>query len=280
MDTIRNRLKPTLFYGWSVVIIGFTVATYDEGAYGYLVGSGQLLVRAELGSSAAQTALAFSLLALAGLLAILAAGPLIDRFGPRWPMVAGVALAGVGFLAMSTVLSNFMVFILLASFVAVGRSAGFLLPAQTAAANWFVRRRSLALAVVSAASIGGATLTLILGNLPWRGTFFGLGAGLIGVGIPLALMMRQRPAQDGQTPVHSLASREGNGSPTEAWNLTDPEFDFTLGQTLRTRAFWLLALATVVAQAPMAVAGFYQGTMLDQRGLPLTPSAQPPSFSL
>ena len=133
MDTVRNWLRPTLFYGWWVVIIGFTIATFGEGAYGYLVGSGQLLVRAELGSSAAQTALAFSLLALAGLLAILAIGPLIDRFGPRLPMVAGVALAGVGFLAMSNVLSNFMVFILLASFVAVGRSAGFLLPAQTAA---------------------------------------------------------------------------------------------------------------------------------------------------
>ncbi len=268
MDTIRSRLRPTLFYGWWVVIIGFTVAAFGEGAYGLIIRNGQRLMMEELGSSFAEEVLTWRVIGLAGLLALLAVGPLIDRFGPRLPMVAGVALAGVGFLAMSTVLSNFMVFILLASFVAVGRSAGFLLPAQTAAANWFVRRRSLALAVVSAASIGGATLTLIIGRLTWRGTFFGLGVGLLAVGVPLALMMRRRPERYGQTPVLSQAAREGNGSPTEAWDLTDPGIDFTLGQTLRTRAFWLLALATVVAQAPVAVAGFYQGTILVQRGLP------------
>lgn len=268
MDAIQNRLRPTLFYGWWVVIIGFTIATLGEGAYGYLVGSGQRLIMAELGGSAAQRALALSLAALAGLLAILVVGPLIDRFGPRWPMVAGVALAGTGFLALSTILSTSIVFILSASFIAVGRSAGFLLPAQTAAANWFVRRRSLALALVSAASIGGAALTLILGNLPWRGTFFGLSVGLLAGGIPLALMMRRRPEQHGQPPVLSQTPREGNGSPTEVCSLTDPGIDFTLGQALRTRAFWLLALATVVAQAPVTVAGFFQGTMLVQRGLP------------
>ena len=170
MDTIRNRLRPTLFYGWWMVIIGFTIATFGEGAYGLMVSNLPHLVVDELGGFAAQRALAFSLPALAGLLAILAVGPLIDRFGPRWPMVAGVALAGAGFLALSTILSTFMVFILSVSLIAVGRSAAFLLPAQTAAANWFVRRRSLALALalVSAASIGGATLTLILGILPWR----------------------------------------------------------------------------------------------------------------
>ena len=131
-----------------MVIIGFTIATFGEGAYGLMVRNGQRLMMEGLGSPFAEGFLTWRVIDRAGILALLAVGPIIDRFGPRWPMVAGVALVGAGFLALSIILSTIMVFTLSASLIAVGRSAAFLLPAQTAAANWFVRRRSLALAVV------------------------------------------------------------------------------------------------------------------------------------
>jgi MFS family permease len=262
-------LKPRLFYRWWLVIAGFTIVACGEGAYRYLVRQLPLTLREDLGVPVGQVGLALSLPALIGFLALLAIGPVIDRFGPRWPMVAGIALAGVAFLALGLAPGLLIVFILLASLIGVGRSAGFLLPAQTAAANWFMRRRSLALAIVSAGSVAGAGLALIAGQFPERGTFLVLGAVLLAVGIPLALLMRQRPEHHGYRPDSAGGSNDASERLAEGQGVVIEEVNFTLGQAMRTRAFWLLAVAMALGQGTTATAFIYWPLLLMERGLPI-----------
>jgi MFS family permease len=98
-----SRLKLRIFYGWWLVLAGFVIVACGEGAYGYLARQLLLLDGEELGGSVAQVGLVLGIPGLVGLLALLAIAPLLDRFGLRWPMVAGVALVGVAFLPLGII---------------------------------------------------------------------------------------------------------------------------------------------------------------------------------
>jgi sugar phosphate permease len=265
----RVRLKPRLFYGWWLVMAGFAIVACGKGASGYLASQLPFIIREDLGGSAVQIGLVLSLPALIGFLALLAIGPVIDRFGPRWPMMAEIALTGVALLALRIVPGLLVVFVLLASLIGVGRSAGFLLPAQRVAANWDRRRRSLALAVISAGGVAGAGLALAAGQFPGRGTFLVLGAVLLTVGIPLALLIRHRPEHHGYTPDGPGGSNDAGERLVEAQGGLVGEVSFTLGQAPRTRTFWLLAVAMVLGQGSTNVAFGYWPLFLMERGLPI-----------
>jgi MFS family permease len=141
---IGTERTPRLFYGWWIVAAGCVIVAYGVGISGYVTGN----LFSLMDGAANQTSIAIGIFSFVAAITVLATGPLIDRYGPRKLMLIGVPIAGIALLGLS--FSDSLPYIYL-GVLAIGTSAGFLLPVQTATANWFMKRRSVSLAVVCAA---------------------------------------------------------------------------------------------------------------------------------
>ncbi|MBV8359568.1 MAG: MFS transporter [Deltaproteobacteria bacterium] len=161
------------------------------------------------------------------------AGWLLDRIEARWVMGTGAIMAVLGLLAAS---SSHTFGALLASIIllGIGLGAATWLAASLVIVNWFPDRRGMALGLVTfGMESGGMVMTFIVGSTiaayGWRTGYFIVAVPAILLVIPLLLfVVRTRP---GNTSSQSIASQ------AEAL----PGYE--LGEALRTRAFWMLAVA-------------------------------------
>ena len=266
------NIKPRLFYGWWLVVAGFVIVAYGTGIHRYTSQPFQLW-REEFGGTVAQLSFGFAISGLVGTVTLLAIGPLIDRFGPRRLMLIGIPMVGFGFVGLSAANTLVMLSILLGT-LGVGMRAGFLLPVQTATANWFFKRRSMALALISAAPVIGGALTILLeqviaSQFPWRGIFLSLGLVMLTVGLPLALLIRHRPEEYGYLPDGESAAIEETGGIAAVQRPSAPETNFTLRQALRTKTFWILSIGMVLANASTMLVPIFQAPLMVERGFPI-----------
>ena len=161
------------------------------------------------------------------------AGWLLDRIEARWVMGAGAIMAVLGLLAAS---NSHTFGTLLASIIllGIGLGAATWLAASLVIVNWFPDRRGMALGLVTfGMESGGMVMTFMVGSTiaayNWRTGYFVVAVPAILLVIPLLLfVVRTRP---GNTNSQSVASQ------AEAL----PGYE--LGEALRTRAFWMLAVA-------------------------------------
>jgi len=126
------------------------------------------------------------------------AGWLVDRFGPRRLMIAGILMAGVALvgLGMIRTLAGFYLFYV---FNALGYVCGGPLPNQVLLSRWFTGGRGRAMGVAYLGiGIGGAVvpflavwLTRVVG---WQGALQGLGVLIVVVALPMAWFVRESPA--------------------------------------------------------------------------------------
>jgi len=259
-------VKPRLFYGWWIVATGLIIVVCGSLSGEFLSSQLPGLLKEHFRSSAVTLGTTFSIYGLSGSIALLVIGPLIDRYGPRKLMLAGIPMAGIGFVLLSFADSIVTLNIILGALLGIGIKAGFLLPVQTATANWFIRRRSLALALVMTASvIGEAIVTLsgeqVAGQLDWRATFIWLGVGILVIGTPLAFVIKHRPEQYDKLPDGNTSVSDGEG---ETETDSTIEVNFTLWQALKTRAFWLLAIAPTLSLATVNMVRINQFIYLQQ----------------
>ena len=129
------------------------------------------------------------------------AGWMVDRFGPRRLMVAGILMAGIALvgLGMIRTLAGFYFFYL---FNALGNMCGGPLPNQVLLSRWFTvaRGRAMGFAYLGI-GIGGALVPFLAVWLTravgWQGALQGLGALIIVVALPLALVVKESPDSTG-----------------------------------------------------------------------------------
>ena len=122
-----------------------------------------------------------------------------------------------------------------------------------AISNWFIRRRALALNILSIGQGTGLALMplsaqFLIGNWGWRTAWAGLGLYTLIIGIlPSLLLMARRPEDIGLTPDPAKQHPINLLSPPSAiQGLSDPmEENFTLSEALKTKAFWILAAFSV-----------------------------------
>ena len=169
-------------------------------------------------------------------------GWIVDRFGARAMVQAGIVIFGLGFIALSQVdtLGGFYGAIIL---LALGSSLSGYFPLTVTLVHWFRRKRARALSIMSLGlAVGGVAVPLIawaMQTYGWRATAMASGIVAIVAGLPLARVLRRHPGDVGETE---------DGLPPQA--VTSPSTDFgqepsrlfTAQEALRTRAFWLLAL--------------------------------------
>lgn len=128
--------------------------------------------------------------------------------------------------------------------MAVGASMCGFLTATTAAVNWFERRRATAISLTSAGfGLGGMLVPLTvlsMETLGWRHTATLSGLIVWGVGLPLSQLYRHRPQDMGLEP--DGVPRKEHTVDSNGQAVNPGRDDFTLGEAIRTSAFWFVAL--------------------------------------
>jgi sugar phosphate permease len=253
IERLINQLRG-LFYGWRMVAAGCAMRMLGGGFHLYGFTIFFLPITNELGLTRAATSLVFSLARAEGAIEGPIAGYLIDRFGPRPMMLAGVLLSGIGYMLLATVDSYYTFLAVYLGVISLSFSAGFMHSPMVLANTWFIRRRALAMTLISSAiGIGGTLITPLLAYSVqawgWRYGAFIAGVGLILAGVPIALLVKRSPESmglypDGLSP-YSMDSRDTSSAPAaHRTHRLDHEIDFSLKQAMRTSAFWMLILAT------------------------------------
>ena len=126
-----------------------------------------------------------------------AAGWIVDRFGPRRLMMAGILMAGGALVGLGAVSAAWM-FYFFYFFNALGYVCGGPLPSQVLLSRWFDRTRGKAMGIAYLGiGIGGAIVPLLANWLTdqfgWRGSLQALGVLIVLIAFPLAYFVREAP---------------------------------------------------------------------------------------
>jgi sugar phosphate permease len=169
-------------------------------------------------------------------------GWVVDRFGPRAMIRAGVVAFGIGFMLLSRI-ETIGGFYAAVAMIALGTSLSGYFPINVAVIRWFARKRARALSAMNLGmAMGGLFVPIVAWSMlthGWRATAFASGVAAIVLGWPLAGVFRSRPEDHGETvdglpPAPPPAAGAAPAAP--------PDREFTAREALRTRAFWLLGL--------------------------------------
>lgn len=189
----------------------------------------------EFDAGRGSTALVFSFTLLLFFGTGVVSGPLSDRVGPRRLVAAGGVLLVLGLLATSRVESLWLGYVTYG--IGVGFGSGlFVTPLYATAGRWFVRRRAMALGVVSAGN-GIGTLTLvplserIISSDGWRTAYVWLAVidGILLLGVIAAVRFPRTPESADASPV------------------AGPGFSVRATELREEAAFRTLVLVTVLA---------------------------------
>lgn len=247
MARALRRRTSGVYYGWRVTAASFLINALADGTY--FLGFTVLLlpISRDLGVSRTAISVPFSLARIIGGALGPSVGPLIDRFGPSRVLTFAALLGGLGFVLLYWTHSYAWFLVVYLGLVSVGMQSGFGAATATAITQWFVRRRSLAMAVAQTGySFGGAIIpplfALGVQTVGWRTTALIAGLGMWTIVLPLSTQLRRSPESMGMRPDGDPTAPAGdaNAAPTPGRaHLVHGEVP--VRGALRTTTYWMLA---------------------------------------
>jgi MFS family permease len=125
------------------------------------------------------------------------AGWVVDRFGPRRVMMAGILMAGAALVGLGWT-SSLGMFYFFYLFNALGYVCGGPLPNQVLLTRWFDRSRGKAMGIAYLGiGIGGATVPwlshALVQHFGWQAALRVLGMSIVLVSFPMALLVKEPP---------------------------------------------------------------------------------------
>jgi cyanate permease len=142
--------------------------------------------------------------------------------------------------------------------------------------NWLVRRRTFATSIATVVQMAGLVAMPLIAHFvmqaaDWRAAWLVIGATVLVVGfVPTWLLHVRRPEDLGQRPDGDPAPHAAASSSART---LAPEPAYTRAQAMRTRAFWLLALYTLLVMPVQAGISLHQAPLFIERGLDPTVAA-------
>ncbi len=199
-------------YGWSVFVAPF------EKQFGW---------------KRADTSMVFTIAVIVFAISFVIAGRLQDKFGPLPCSLAGGVLVSLGFYLSSYTDSLNYLYVCFGVIGGLGNGFGYATPIPVMA-KWFPDKRGLAVGLAvggygaGSAIFGPLSQLILIPSYGLPATFRILGAIFFVMTIAGALLLRNPPA----------GYRPKGWTPTTAQ--TSASRDWTPGETLRTRTFWLM----------------------------------------
>jgi len=264
-----------VFQGWWVLgaatvgmMLGFSnIAAISFGLFVVPLASESGLGRGDI--SAAYSVMTLAIVVFSPLL-----GSLVDRFGVRRILLPSIVLFALAIGCMS--LWPGKLWQLYAMYFLVGTLGVGTIPttySRTVIA-WFDRRRGLAIGIAMAGIGLGAAIVppyvqwLIL-HFGWRGAYLGLAAPIVVVALPIVWRyLRESPHELGLLPDGADPSA-GQASRSTAKQMSG----YTFAAAIRTRPFWLMAVAFCLLGIFTAATMVHLIPLLQDRGVPAARAA-------
>jgi len=259
-----------LYFGWRMVAVGSVLRILGGGLYFYGFSVFFLPLSQDLNLSRASTSLVFSLARAQGAFEGPIAGYFMDRYGPRPLMVMALIMTGVGHMLLSNVHSYLALVVIYMGVVSLSFHAGFMDAPMLIANTWFIRKRTMAMALISGSiGIGGFIFTPLLSSavhtFGWRQAAFGCGVTFILIGMPLALMVRRSPESMGLEPDGDQSPPRDDKSFSRQEN--QDAADFTVAQAIRTQAFWFITSATAIRVIVLSAINVHYVALMVWKGM-------------
>ena len=274
IENSEERRQPRIFYGWWIVAAASVLGMFGNGSISQGFPRFLLPIESSLGLTRDQMSLVFSLARAEGSVAGPAVGWLVDRFGARPMVFAGSITVGIGVILLSQVNSYWMLLLLFAGVISLGKSAGLGQTLMAGVNQWFIRRRHVAMSALMTAFAGGGALIVPLLNesiqwLGWRQTLIWTGVGILALTLPASFIIRSRPEDmglrpDGDPPLDNAAAssdgprQRGSGS---------AEVSFTFKEAIHTRTFWLMSVGAFMRVTVTNGMFVHIFAMMAERGL-------------
>ncbi len=254
MSESRKKGSRFFFGWWTVIITGISGGL----GYGfYILGLSVFFkdLAAELNLGRAATSVAAGIGALEGGFTSPLIGWLSDKLGPKWWVVIGLAIAGIGLILMRYVTTVWQYYLVWGVFIGMGLNIALTVAIDKALTNWFIRRRGLAqgvrfsiLSVFQIVALQATTLLVV--SQGWRMSSFIWGFVMLAF-VPLAfLFIKQgRPEQYGMLPDGArIDSSRAEGGETVVdlgieYASSTGEVEFTFRQSVKTLSYWTIVIA-------------------------------------
>jgi MFS family permease len=281
MRPLQSRLARALpfYYGW-VVFGGAVGISFSSRPLMSVATLSVFLVpmTQEFGWSRGFFSGAVSLGGICAVVMSPLAGRIIDRYGSGMVLAIISTIAGICGIGLAGVSQQWMFY----SLYVPGRAvfAGPMeLGTSTAVSNWFLRRRPFALALLSVwQGIGLASMPLvaqvIISGWGWRTSWAALGIYTLALGVlPVMLLMVRRPEDlgleaDGSSRARSVDADSEPAQPSARSIDASSEQNLTVGEAMRTRAFWILALFSLAGFIIQAGVSLHQVAHFISQGVP------------
>ncbi len=263
------------FYGWKLVAVLFILDFINMGFpyYGGSIINGYMMH--ELTMSRSTLGLGFTILNLfVGFAAIVVAMSIV-KYGIRTTFIIGSVLIGLNALFLGFYASKPWHYLVAFGVVnGTGMSFGTLVPTATGVTRWFRRYRGRMMGLaLSASGISGFALSPLLdkmlrsGGGNWHVGWRIVACAMVVSGLIAFFFVKESPESMGQAVDGLPAEQQAQPSRTDALATKHP---WTAGEAYRTSAYWLIAIAGIVATFPYFL--FIAHWVENLRGIGITPA--------
>ena len=254
-----------IYYGWWIVFACFFIGFYVSGITFYGITALFEPFQKEFGWSYTQISLAASLRGMEmGIFAPLI-GFLVDRWGSRKLLLIGITTVGLGVVMLSFTRSLFVFY---GAFLLIGFGAGGCTSVVTmsAVAHWFDKNVGKALGVMASGfGAGGLMVPAIVWLIEifqWQGALIVLGVGGWVLGIPLSLVIRNKPEKYGYL---SDGGQVGDSTAGDDRKVKAVEASFR--EILKNRSFLLLNVIEAIRMMAVSTVAIHVMPYLGSIGM-------------
>jgi len=272
---IRLPVKTGFYYGWLIVAISALGVFFS--------GPGQTFSNAvfiesyiqDFGLDRTTVSSIYSAATLLSGLLLFFMGRLVDRYGRRVMLTLAALLLALACLYNSFVTGPVMLFFGFFMVRYFGQGSMTLIP-NTLVSQWFMKYRGRALSFAGLGGLLGAAgfpplINALIDGYGWQNAWRMLALVLIVLFVPAAYyFVRNRPEDVGLLPDGAPAS----GEPGEGQAAAAAEEDsWTLGEALRTRAFWFILICGAIPAMVYTGITFQIFSILGEQGIDRTTTA-------
>ena len=241
--------RPRFFYGWVIVAVLAVNTALSMGMGNVNFGLFVKPMEGDLGITRANFGWAQTARQIASGLSSPFIGRLLDRAGARVLLAVSALVVGIGLIAVSRISKDWQLVLVFGLMGVFGLGAQNLMN-SVPVAQWFVRRRGRAMAMMTLGSPAGvlifAPLThLFITSFGWRTAWVLLGGIGIVVSIPASLLfVRRQPSDMGLEPdgISAAPNDPRQASDTNLTSARSEEISWSRSQALRSPTFWKLVV--------------------------------------
>ena len=238
----------TAFHGWKIVLVSFLALFVSVGFGFYSFGAFFVALTEEFGGGRTGVGVGLALFGITNGLVAPFLGSALDRGHAKRIMLWGAWLLALGLLLTAAVRNLIQFYLVLGTLLSLGAALIGGVTASTLVANWYVRKRAMALGIATMGiSLSGVVMapvaTRLISLVGWRGTFVIYGGLTLLFVIPaVRRWVIDRPEDIGLHPDGDVTS------PVAGWTLASitpspPHRRRSIWtEPLRSRNFWVIAL--------------------------------------